>query len=456
MRKAALCLLFVALVTASCSSNRGDDSSNASGVSGDATGSKSQLEAKASAGDWGTLKDVCGPNEGGGEVPTDDAQGVSADSITLGTVADPGFVATPGLNQEIFDAGEAFVAWCNAAGGINGKQLKLNLHDAKITEYQPVIEQSCKTDFALVGGGAVQDNLWPTVGAACGLVDVAGFSVTPEKAGPEGRKPSESRSVQAVPNASDTYPVGGIKIVERDFPGSGDRVGQVFADYQTLKAQAAKEKAGFESIGFTIAHSGTYNVLGEANWKPFATAIQADKVTFLKFVGQGTNAGLLEQAMAQVGYVPEVRYYETNFYDQAFLDAGGEAVNGAFIGSLFIPLEEASTHPATQQYIDVVKKQGGKIALLGMQSTSAWLMFATMAKQCDIENNLTRTCMLDKADHLTEWDGGGLHAPGNPSANEPPKCGMVIQVQDQKFVRYAPTDKDFECSDDFIATNLKF
>ncbi len=108
-------------------------------------------------------------------------------------MADPGFEGLPGLNQEIFDAGTAFVEWCNAAGGINGKQLTLNLRDAAITEYQPVLQESCDEDFGIVGSGAVQDNFWPEVGAACGLIDIAGFSVTPDKAGLAGRDPIEAR-----------------------------------------------------------------------------------------------------------------------------------------------------------------------------------------------------------------------------------------------------------------------
>ena len=98
--------------------------------------------AGSGAGDFGDLTGVCGPNEGGGEVADagpDETQGITADEITVGTVSDPGFEGRPGLNQEIFDAGEAFVEWCNAAGGINGKQLELNLRDAAITEYQPVL-----------------------------------------------------------------------------------------------------------------------------------------------------------------------------------------------------------------------------------------------------------------------------------------------------------------------------
>ncbi len=442
-----LAVLALTVVVASCG-NRGSDSSGGTD-NGSTTAPK---DAGGGAGDWGDLKGVCGPNAGGGKVAAgDDSQGVTADSIELGTVADPGFSARPGLNQEIFDAGDAFVEWCNAAGGINGKQLKLNKHDAKLTDYKPAIEDACKTDFAMVGGGAVQDNLWADTGVACNLVDVAGFAVTPAKAGLAGKTPEETRTVQAIPNPGDRYIVAGLKLVDKKYPGALDKTGFLTADFQTLAAQFTKESQGFEAEGAKIVSKATYGVNGEANWKPFATAMKNDGIEFQKFIGEGANAAAFEQARQQVGFEPMVRYYETNFYDQTFIDAGGAAVDGALISSAFIPMEEADTHPATQQYLDAMDKQGGKKALLGMQSTSAWLLFATLARDCDKANDLTRSCILKGAAGVHDWTGGGLHATTDPGKNDPANCQMVMEIKDGKFTRWGPTDEDFSCPDGAVA-----
>ena len=165
----------------------------------------------------------------------------------------------------------------------------------------------------------------------------------------------------------------------------------------------------------------------------------------MKFIGEGANGANLELAMQQVGYVPEVRYYETNFYDQTFLDAAGGAADGAYVGSAFIPMEEASTHPATQLYVDNLDASGGKKAVLGLQSTSAWLLFATLAKTCDQADDLTRDCILKEAKSVTEWTGGGLHAPTSPATNEGAQCFMVLEVKGDEFTRWAPKDEDFSC-----------
>src|SRR5699024_8201170 len=84
------------------------------------------------AGDFGDLEGVCGPGDASGA--TD--QGVTDEAVQVGTIADPGFDGRPGLNQEIFDAAEVFVQWCNEAGGINGRRIEVELRDAKLSEYK--------------------------------------------------------------------------------------------------------------------------------------------------------------------------------------------------------------------------------------------------------------------------------------------------------------------------------
>lgn len=448
MRKLVIAAVAVAIVAAGCG-DRGTDASK----SGTGATTTAAAEAAPAAGDWGTLSKVCGPKEGGGKVAASagkDAQGISAAAIKVGTVADPGFSGRLGLNQEIFDAGTAFVAWCNAAGGINGKELELSLRDAKLTEYEPVVKEACAEDFALVGDGAVQDNLWPTVGVPCGLIDVAGFAVTAQKAGLLGDTPAENRQVQPVPNAGDTQAVGGAMLLDDAFPGVGDRQAFLYADFQTLIDQRDKELEAYEEIGHTIVHQAAYGLGGESNWKPFAAGIEKAEVRELSFIGEPGNGAALELAMQQTGYTPEVRYYEPNFYDKAFVDAAGDAADGAFVSTVFIPLEEAATHPATKLYVDNVTEAGGKVAVLGLQSTSGWLLFATLAKACDLDDDLTRSCILKRAAAVRDWTGGGLHAPTDPGTNTPTDCTVLLQIVDGKFTRFAPKKTDYACKPEYL------
>ena len=362
-------------------------------------------------------------------------------------MSDPGFEGRPGLNQEIFDTATAFVDWCNEAGGINGKQLELNLHDAAITEYQPVMQESCQSDFAIVGSGAVQDNFWESTGAACGLIDIAGFSVTAEKAGLAGRDALEARSVQPVPNASDRFQVGSFVAVDADFPDAAERSGIVYGDLDTIIAQEDKVKDGLEQIGHTFVHEAAYNILGEANWAPFAQALQDDDVQFLHFVGEGENFAQLIQAMDEIDYRPEEIVLETNLYDQNWVDAAGPAADGVFIRTVFWPFEEADANPATQQYLDLLTESRRQDRPARRPVDVVVAPVRPAARDCDLDNDLTRTCVLERAAAAEDWTGGGLHAPTNPGSNEPTPCTIVLPVEDGAFTRYSP-DEGYDCGEE--------
>ena len=297
----------------------------------------------------------------------------------------------------------------------------------------------------------MQDNFWPTAGAACGLIDIAGFSVTADKAGVAGRDPIEARTIQPLPNAADRFQVGSFLNVDEVDPEAAAHSGIIYGDLDTLIAQKDKTIDALEQIGHTFVHEASYNILGESNWAPFAAALQEDGVQFLHFVGEAENFALLLQAMDEVGYRPEIMLMETNLYDQNLIDAAGSSADGVYIRTVFNPFEEADQNPATQQYIEHVEAVDGKVALLGAQAWSAWLLFAQSARDCDLDNDLTRSCVLDAAASVTEWTGGGLHAPTNPAENTGPECSVVLQVQDGAFARYAPTDEDYACDPSYVA-----
>lgn len=452
-RRWIVLVMVLALLTAACG-DRGDDPSGGA-ASGDGGGGTDTTEDSdgAGAGDFGTLEGACGPNEGGGAVPDappEEIQGISEDSIALGTVSDPGFEGRPGLNIELHDAAEAFAEWCNAAGGINGKQVDLTLYDAAINNYQPELERACETEFAIVGSGAVQDNLWPTVGAECGLIDVAAFSVTPEKTGQTGDDPLSTRTVSAVPNPSDTLPVAGSQALQDEFPGAADNTGVLNADLATLVVQAERVTEGWEATGHTVVHTDVYNILGEANWTPFATALRDADVQFLSFVGEGENLALFQQSLQEVGFTPEVTYQEANFYAQSYLESAGDAADGTFVRLAIWPFEEAADNPATQLYLDALDETGGAFSELGARAMSSWLLFADLAATCDRDDDLTRTCVLEGAAATTEWDGGGLHTTTSPGTNAGTECVIVMQVQDGAFVRHTPTDGDYFCPENAV------
>ncbi|GIR35120.1 MAG: hypothetical protein CM15mP49_05050 [Actinomycetota bacterium] len=85
-----------------------------------------------------------------------------------------------------------------------------------------------------------------------------------------------------------------------------------------------------------------------------------------------------------------------------------------------------------------------------MQTASAFLLWATAAKACG--SNLTRSCVLEEAAKIDEWSGGGMHVASNPGVNEPPPCGIVIELVGTSYERIFPTEPGtYECNESWNA-----
>jgi ABC-type branched-subunit amino acid transport system substrate-binding protein len=152
--------------------------------------------------------------------------------------------------------------------------------------------------------------------------------------------------------------------------------------------------------------------------------------------------------MAEQEFHPTFFDLETNYYNGEYLEAAGDAAEGTFVRLTAWPFEEPDQNPATQQYLDALRRTNGDDVvpeMLGVQSWSAGLLFATAAKAAGAD--LTRDRLLEELQAITEWDGGGLHGLNNPGGNESAGCFLIVEVVDGEFVRRYP-DEGFDCDPD--------
>jgi hypothetical protein len=428
-----LLALFGVLVIAFAACSRSDNGSNAT------TGSTSSTSAPSSgkglaAGAFGDLGVICKP---GNAKPITGQTGINGTTISLGTVSDRGFSGSPGLDEEFNDLADAFTAWCDAHGGVQGYKLKNDNLDAKITEYQNRIIEACDKDFALVGGGGALDSAQkPRL--ACGLPDFPAYVVTDEAV-------NSDLHVTAVPNGGGTWASGDFRWIAQHFPGTTQHVASLYGDYATTQTVDARNKEVMASLGWKVVNSQSYAILGESNWTPFAQAMKDKGVQGVVWVGEPQNLAKFLQAAQTINFHPQWVRADANGYDTKYTSTGGTTVDGTYIRSIFWPLERASENPATQQYLDMMKqyKPGGKIALLGEQGLSAWLLFVTSLNKCIDAGTLTRDCVYSTAKKVTSWTGGGLHAKDDPASEKFSDCYTIIQTKGGKFVN-AKVDANFD------------
>jgi ABC-type branched-subunit amino acid transport system substrate-binding protein len=390
----------------------------------------------------GTLKAACGKGK-----PAHGAtdKGVTDTAITIGVISDKsGVVAVPtaGIDGSV----EAFVAFCNSLGGINGRQLTLKHYDSKILVEGDAMKQACEDNiFALVGSGSVEDDPGAVTMVKCKLVEVAAYTATYVK----GLSP---RVFQPVPNPGDYYPVGAGRFIAKRFPDAVKRAAIMWPNLPVGRIQAARQQDAYQqAAGYQFVYSNPTDVLVQ-NWSPIVSALKDKRVEWVTDVTTSSEMLHLLQSMSDAGLKPAVVDLGQQYYDESF--PGKPGTDGALVLTNTAPFEEVGANPALQVYLQWLKKASPSTppTTLGVQAFSAGLLFAQAAGA--LGSNLTREGLITQLKGIKHWDGGGLQAPADPGDNKGLSCFLYMQIKGAKFVRYwpeKPTDGShgFDCNPNY-------
>jgi ABC-type branched-subunit amino acid transport system substrate-binding protein len=396
---------------------------------------------------FGTLESPCGPGNATGA--TD--KGITNTSITIGYGDDAGYAAAPGLDKEMSDAVKPMIAWCNAQGGINGRKVVGNYYDAQVLQVTKVMTQAC-TDkiFMLVGQGFVLDANQEQTRIQCQLSTIPGFAVGTAFASGSGMQ-------QPIPNPGDQEAVSSAYQIAKLFPEAVKKAAFAFADFPATQETRDKAAAGYPAAGWKFLNCDQhYNIAGESDWKPFARNLKQCGVQAVVWVGSpDPNMENFLNASHQEGFEP-IWVTDPNQYTAAFAKWNGQnsgAGNNVYVRQTNVPFELAGQVPAVKQYINLVGKSHGTIGLLGEQSASAFLLWATAVKSCG--SAVTAKCVLDAAAAQKDWTGGGLHLPTNPGENTAPMCGMLMKLDGPNWVKVVPSATElFDCNAKYVVKGI--
>jgi hypothetical protein len=389
------------------------------GSSTTSTSSSSPSSSGASAsGNFGTLSNVC--HGGSASGATD--QGVTSSSIQVGVLTDVGFTKDPQLEN----AANVFTKWCNAAGGINGRQVVADFHDTQMMSVLPAMTAACAKDFILAGGSAALDGLAVQTRLKCLLPDFDAQENMPQAAG------SELEFSPVVYNFAYADYSGYYTWLMRKYPDSKGHIAIVWGDSAVTQIDYADQQATIAALGGGSTTSITFPPTGVANWTPYAEEIKSKGIKGFTWYGEPQQLVALEGALDTIGYKLDWIDTDSNAYGSQFIQLAGKSLTQQTnYASLFgvYPLEKASSNPADAQ-IEALYQQyapGQQVTLQAVQAISMWMAFATAAETCG--SNLTRSCVYQAALKLTTWDGGGITAQedlATPLA--PPSCFNVEQA----------------------------
>ena len=429
-------LLVIALVGAACGGRDGDDATPTTtttvAVTQDADDSPTEPDDTPVVEDpavmIGTLASPCAAGDASGATDT----GVSDDKINVAVFSDHTNDIAPGLNVDVYEAVEAFVAWCNDQGGIEGRPVETELFESKLFEANQRAAEICESDvFVALGAGALDNDSVNTL-ADCGVPYLAAFT---------GSKPAieSPAAFPAIPTPFVSHAAGEGFWFAEQFPAEIENAGILFASFASSVQIAARAQVAYEQAGFNFIHEGTHNPQGETNWTPVMQPFKEAGVEVIVSMAQTEFTAAFMLAAAEQDYFPIVLANSANFTDD-LITIGGEAVEGVYTYTGSAPIGEAIEGSATQFYLDLLADYGddAQPALLGINSLASTVLFAHTAAACGSE--LTRDCLRTGIEGLDSWDTGGLHGPTNPGAREGTACYMVLQVIDGEWARISPSE----------------
>ncbi|CAN5560692.1 ABC transporter substrate-binding protein [soil metagenome] len=421
------------LTLAACGGH--SNSPTATVTSGAATQPAAETSSAANAaGSFGTLGEVCGAGDAKGTTDV----GVTDTSIKVGTIADVGWTVAPGLLQPIFDGADAFVGWCNAAGGINGRKLVLDKRDSAYTNYLPQVKQACPADVALVGSMGILDDTGVDAWNSCGMPNFTAATVGAKAA-------SAKLMIPMTPIPADQQTIGGFHLFFDQHPDWASAVGSLYSNGAAGDREQHTYNEAIESIGGKIVYTAEYTQT-TTNWTPYVQAMKKAGVKFLFLNDTAPTTAGIEQAMATLNWYPEIQISPSQLYDEATVALAGKNIKNYYTYIPTTPYEAAAQVPAVKQYLDLLATYAPKAkkTFFGATAFSAWLLFAEGVKSCG--SNVTRKCITDYVATQTKWTGGGLQGEINMSTNKASECFIVMKVEATGFSQTYPAKLgDYDC-----------
>jgi Periplasmic binding protein len=369
-------------------------------------------------GDFGSLKAICGPGDAKGAAQ----RGVTDSEIRIGTTADPGAAAAPGLEQEFFDVADGFTKWCNAAGGINGRKIVLDKLDAKLFNVAAVTIDACQKDFMLVGGGNAFDTPSVKPREACKLGSMPAFAVSPEAI-------QSKLQVLASPGFLDTYPIGGVRLLTEAYPTSktgGVAIGG--SNLASLIPTGLKIQEGLQQLGVKVTTIQQKPPIVD-NFRPYMEQLKANgSVGLYEFAGNDPTPEV--QAMKDVGYKPKfLLLVPPGFTPKTVASANSVAYPPTYVALSHLPFQLSNQFPVMAQAESIVKavKPNPDLGDFTALAFNAWALWAKSATACG--SNLTVACVLQKAGSETSWTAGGMFPPVTTSPEHPKGSPCLLEMR---------------------------
>jgi ABC-type branched-subunit amino acid transport system substrate-binding protein len=410
-------LAATALLGAACSSTSSATGSASSGGGGGGTVTPSMSATKTSC-------------------ATPSACFTSANIATIGGIV-------PGLFKGGLVGTDAYLAYQNSLGGLDGRKFKLLSGDDQFScnLNQSLTQQYLSQVIAFTGSFSLQDN--------CGGQVLAANPTMPNVS------ETLNTSVSNLPNTYSPSPLasgwqlGPLEYYKAHFPQAVKHVGTLVAGVPSSEAQAAGEQAAMVHEGFSIVYSRTYGPL-ETDFTADVIKMQQAGVQAVDLTAiDGSRAARFLQEAHTQGFSPQLVFSGGPIYTADFVkQAGGPSVvDGAYINqtqALYLG-GDAGSVPAVNQFLKWVHGlypgfSPDIFTIFGWTSAALYVQALKNAGSSPNQESLLLTLS-----QVHSFTADGLLAQSDPAGKQPPPCYLLAKIVNGQFVRTDMPASGFKC-----------
>jgi ABC-type branched-subunit amino acid transport system substrate-binding protein len=336
---------------------------------------------------------------------------------------------------------EAYFAYINSQGGVNGRKLVLNGMDSAFSSGTVTneAESIAKNDFAIVGGFSLLDG-GEQAAVDAGKVPMITQVLTPALY-------LDPNVYSPIPEINGGEATGPFKWLKSKYPADVKAVGLIGSNSAATAVTAEKT---FRTLTESLGYKWLY-----AHDEGFATTTFLPDIIKMKNAGvkfvfeptqQGAYISTIAQEMKQEGLnallVSGGNAYEKNF-------TPGSAGNGTIVTGVTSLYEgqDAKVIPAVATFDKWAKKVDPQTQL-DLYTLYGWIsgeLFAQALKSAGA--NPTRASLDAALDKITSFNASGLISPQNPAKKIPGGCWIAAEYENGNWKRIPPDPKaGFVCN----------
>jgi branched-chain amino acid transport system substrate-binding protein len=368
------------------------------------------------------------------------APGVTAKSVTVGSISD---ISEPiaGLFQGAKVGTEAYFAYVNSQGGVNGRKLILDGRDSAFSSGTVTNDaQSIATnDFAFVGGFSLLD------GGEKAAIDAGKVPTIMQVLSPTLF--TDPNLYSAIPEITGGEATGPFKWLKSKYPADVKAVGLIGSN---SAATAVTAEQTFRNLTYSLGYKWLY-----AHDEGYATTTFLPDIIKMKSAGvklvfeptqQGAYISTIAQEMKQQG-LNAILLSGNNAYEKNFTP--GSAGNGTLVtgDTALYEGQDAKVVPAVALFDKWAKKVDPQTQL-DLYTLYGWIsgeLFAQALKGAGA--NPTRASLDAQLDKVTSFNANGLISPQNVAKKIPGACWLIAEYENGNWKRIPPDPKSgFVCS----------